>query len=484
MEIGSTALSWAAITAGGAAVGAFWGQIKGFLVRFNSLFIVSTEIEDEAGTALAFYLFDHLYRSPLGKMKYKGHEAFVRPLDGYYVVAFEQLGPKMTFFDGWKPIFVSTDEQSNHRVSISFLRGTFDLKQLINDSVDYYNDFIKGKQEVKRKRYRVNKIFGQYGSGHGKEDDSRAELSNSSEVQLKPLKWTRDELGSPIKEEPFDSLFYGKVEISLLEEIDMWVKSGDWFKEKGLPNQLGVGLEGPPGTGKSSFIRAVGQKYDFPVDHYDLSSLSNEEFVSNWRDSLNRAPCIVLFEDFDRVFHKDKMVNEQNTLNKGRLTLDCILNCIQGVESSDGILTFITVNDVTKLDEAIGNFNEKGESTRPGRLDRIVTFGPMEEQARRAMAGKILDDTPELIDKMVAEGDGDTGAQFSKRCADIAKAKWWERFNNKEIETSELDPDRRKKPSWATTTPQPTLQSKKIYPAKKRLHNGGKPYPMPRKSGH
>lgn len=436
------AMSWAAITAGGAAIATFWSQIRGFLVRFNSIFVVSTSIEGEVAAAVSFYLFDSLYRSPFGKMKYKGWETYVRPKEGYYVVAYEEVGEKMTFFQGWKPMFVSKSEgKNNESLEISFLRGTFDLKQLILESVDYYNNFVKGiekkKKKKARKRYRVQKFFGRFGNGNDSRGlkDSEEAVSRGHDALLKPLGWDRDELGSPIRSnEPFSHLFYGGEIDKLTESIDGWVKSKEWFKEKGLDYFYGIGLEGPPGTGKSSYVRAVAQKYDMPVHHYDLSSMSNEEFVEYWRDSLNAAPCVVLFEDMDRIFNKDKMVNKQNSLNKGTLTMDCILNCIQGVEASDGVLFFVTVNDVSKLDEALGNFNEKGESTRPGRLDELIHFGPMDEASRHKLATRILDDTPELVEETVQKGDGETGAQFGKRCSILARAEWKKRLKAGEIE--------------------------------------------------
>lgn len=445
MEFNGTTLSWAAITAGGVAISAFWSQIKGFLVRFNSMFVVNTSIEGEVASAVAFYLFDNYYRSPFGKMKYKGWETYVRPKEGIFVVAYEQIGEKMTFFKGGRPIFVSKSSGNNRNedsMELSFLRGSYDLKQLILDAVDYYNDFIKGteKKRKSRKRYRVRKLFGHYGSGDRSHSNGE-EISDggSSNAELKPLGWTRDELGSPSSSEPFLNLFYGQNELKLLEDIDGWVKSEKWFKELGLPYSYGVGLEGLPGTGKSSLVRAVAQKYDFPVDHYDLSSMSNEEFVDYWRASLSRAPCVVLFEDMDRVFDKDKMINKQNTLNKGSLTMDCILNCIQGVEAANGILLFITVNDVSKLDPALGNFNDKGESTRPGRLDDLVHFGPMESGARAKLATAILKDTIHLVEETVIQGDGETGAQFGKRCSDVARKEWKKRLRNREIKGQIVD---------------------------------------------
>jgi len=153
--------------------------------------------------------------------------------------------------------------------------------------------------------------------------------------------------------------------------------------------------------------------------------MSNEEFTDFWNMSLNAAPCIVLLEDLDRVFHGDKMVGESTHTTKGRLTMDCILNCINGVESSDGIITFVTANDVSKIDKALGIPDATGKSSRPGRLDKMIFFKKLEKEQRILIAGRILDWFPNVVDAVVEAGVGETGAQFEKRCSDIAIAEFW-----------------------------------------------------------
>lgn len=54
----------------------------------------------------------------------------------------------------------------------------------------------------------------------------------------------------------FKNIFFdGKIE--LLEKIDFFLKNREWYYEKGIPYSLGIGLHGPPGTGKTSFIKAL-----------------------------------------------------------------------------------------------------------------------------------------------------------------------------------------------------------------------------------
>lgn len=426
-------LNWAWIAAGATAIATFWSQLKGMVTRFNSLFIVTTQIESDAKEALIYYLFTEFTKSPLSRAKYGGWKKYVRPVEEYQVVGWELLAEKMTFFDGKKPLFTSLGE-NNGDLTISFLRGTFDLTDLVTKAIDSYNILIK-KGDKGRKRYIVRKRFGKFGSSSDKnrEEDTIEQVQNHEDISL-PLKWKKEDLGPKIKKNPFSSLYYDSEIKEFINSLRIWRQSEKFFKDRNLAWRFGGGLFGPPGTGKSSLVRAIAQEFDFPVDHYDLTSMSNEEFTEYWSKSLNSAPCIVLLEDMDRVFHGDKMVGETGNMVKGRLTMDCILNCINGVESSDGIITFVTANDASKLDIALGIPDKKtGKSTRPGRLDKMVFFKVLEEEQRQKIAESILDWFPDLISKTVKEGENETGAQFEKRCADIAVEEFW-KLSDKEKE--------------------------------------------------
>ncbi len=65
--------------------------------------------------------------------------------------------------------------------------------------------------------------------------------------------WTEHQFNSSRR---FANMFFdGKAEI--LDKIQFFLDNRSWYYEMGIPYTLGIGLHGPPGTGKTSFIKAL-----------------------------------------------------------------------------------------------------------------------------------------------------------------------------------------------------------------------------------
>ncbi len=92
------------------------------------------------------------------------------------------------------------------------------------------------------------------------------------------------------------------------------------------------------------------------------------------------------------------------------LTFDALLNCIDGVEQADGIILIMTTNNINDLDQAL---------KRPGRMDRIVRFMPLDQQGRTKLAYKILDDDI-LAMKLAQENPECSAAEFQEICFQVA----------------------------------------------------------------
>jgi SpoVK/Ycf46/Vps4 family AAA+-type ATPase len=112
------------------------------------------------------------------------------------------------------------------------------------------------------------------------------------------------------------------------------------------------------------------------------------------------------------------------------------LNCLDGVERSDGIFTIVTTNDISKIDPALGQPRKLPDgavefiSTRPGRIDKAVELGHMEPADKKKMAKRILGAyekpylaTLDFIDRFPDLQE--TPAQFQERCAQVALKCFW-----------------------------------------------------------
>jgi len=190
-------------------------------------------------------------------------------------------------------------------------------------------------------------------------------------------------------------------------------------------------LFGRPGTGKTSLARAIAEDLDLPVFVFDLASMSNEDLRTNWSKMLKATPCMAVLEDIDSVFEYRKNICDTGKLRRS-LTFDCLLNCIDGIEKTDGLFVMLTTNNIDKLDPAIGGGTVGGAGTvssRPGRVDRVIECCPPDREGLLKIAKRILSENLELCEEVVTIGEknNETAAQFQERCSRVALNCFWGR---------------------------------------------------------
>src|SRR5262249_31484703 len=78
------------------------------------------------------------------------------------------------------------------------------------------------------------------------------------------------------------NLIFPKRVTGLIREIELWRKSRDWYREKGIPWKRGWLLYGPPGTGKTALARAFAEDLNMPIYVYNLAEMGNHDLLKAW----------------------------------------------------------------------------------------------------------------------------------------------------------------------------------------------------------
>jgi len=191
------------------------------------------------------------------------------------------------------------------------------------------------------------------------------------------------------------------VQVDFIDDLRRFLDSPERYVSCGQPYKRGYVLHGPPGTGKSSLIKAAAREHGLPVFLLNLSTMTCAHFETLIADMNRRTrnkPHVLAMEDVDRcrlLLNNSRYCHRRGRLGGGessseddedarqddednanpktkKLTMGALLNVLDGVKEPYGRITIFTGNNSKKFTQP----NKRLEAfLRSGRIDRIVEIG-------------------------------------------------------------------------------------------------------------
>jgi hypothetical protein len=191
------------------------------------------------------------------------------------------------------------------------------------------------------------------------------------------LRWKKLAItGEPDSAHPI----YGYLERHVIEPIE----ASPQRLPSGEGETASVLLFGPPGTSKTTLVKAVADRLGWPI-----VSLSPGTFIEQGLEAIEASAksvfarllelrrVIVIFDECDELFRDRSPVGAtEQTRNISAFVTASMLPKLQDLHDSGKVLFFICTNHADMMDKAV---------LRGGRIDHRLGVGPPDAEARRAI---------------------------------------------------------------------------------------------------
>lgn len=254
----------------------------------------------------------------------------------------------------------------------SFTLSQKKVKSFLNKCAEYYKKFL------------LNSVNYSIGNPHQRYYNYLSYNQQTNSAIFEDLKFYSNKT--------FDNIFFDSKDM-FLKKVNYFCNNRASYRELGIPYTLGIVFYGVPGTGKTSCIKGLANLTGRSIININLSRMKYyKELKAAFLDpKINNTEIspdkrIYVFEEFDfmiDVFKQRSKEQEERKQEKKQdiydeylssllqipnkeitadspITLDTLLNCIDGTQESNGHIICLTTNYIEKIDKAL---------LRPGRFD-------------------------------------------------------------------------------------------------------------------
>jgi len=171
----------------------------------------------------------------------------------------------------------------------------------------------------------------------------------------------------------------------LIKDLERFLSPSteSFYNRNGIPYRRSYLFYGLPGTGKTSMIQALAGHFKRSVSY--LMPTHPKMTDDSLKEAINSLPAetIVVFEDIDSLFSKDR----SNKISSSALTFSGLLNALDGIGNPKGQIFILTTNLRDQLDQAL---------IRNGRVDLHIEFTYADSEQMETMWSNFYPDATHL----------------------------------------------------------------------------------------